>query len=89
VGHHSPSPTQYAKKLQQHQEGHSTLPKKNLIYKDPYHFPNNQNRKVDGLRSKANDEWQAYWEQDEDPEEYFESKSTFAASGLAAKVKSR
>ena len=76
----------YAKKLQQ-QDGVAPVPKKNLVYRDPYEYHGQQQvvvggRKVKSSRSEA-DEWQAYWDQEEEEDDFVDAKASapFIPSG--------
>ena len=84
---HSSSSSAYAKKLQL-QEGVAPVPKKNLVYRDPYEFHGTFGRKQKPLKP-VDDEWQAYWDQEED--EFVDAKAVvpFAPSGLASKIRPR
>jgi hypothetical protein len=92
VRSHPTSSSPYAKKLQQ-QEGVAPVPKKNLVYRDPYEFHGTFSRKLaTASKPTVDDEWQAYWEQEEDDEaDFVEAKASvpLAPSGLASKIRPR
>ena len=84
--HHPVTSSPYAKKLQQ-QDGVAPVPKKNLVYRDPYEYHDQQQvvvggRKVKSSRSEA-DEWQAYWDQEEEEDDFVDAKASapFIPSG--------
>ena len=85
------SSSPYAKKLQQ-QEGIAPVPKKNLVYRDPYEYHGSFSRKFNATKS-AEDEWQSYWDQDGDDADvdFVDTKAVvpFAPSGLASKIRPR